>query len=470
MTSPTTGREAASDAGSFRDPAGFVFVHDGIVLRHVDRSFAEDYDLLNSSGLYEALTGAGLLIPHQEVATDLSPAPADAHRVLRPEQLTTISYPYEWCPGQLRDAALATLRVQEIAMAHGMSLRDASAYNIQFHRGQPVLIDTLSFERLPEGQPWIAYRQFCRHFLAPLALMVHVDVRLGRLQRTDIEGVPVDLASRLLPFRTRLRPSLLTHIHLQARAERRHDGDEDGADQGPRQGTMSVQALRGLIDSLRGAVDRLRWEPGRTTWSDYYTEAGHYSDEAMSDKEEAVAAYLDDIRPSTVWDLGANTGRFSRLAADRGAEVVAFDGDEAAVERHWHAVRDRGATSVLPLVLDLANPSPSIGWANRERRSLTERGPVDAVLALALIHHLAIGNNVPLDRVAAHLAELGRDLVVEFVPKDDPKVAQLLSTREDVFDGYHREGFEAAFGRHLQPVAHRALRDSSRVLYHYRAR
>lgn len=471
MTSPTTGWDAAPVAGSFRDPAGFVFVRDGTVLRHVDRSFSDQYDLLDGSGLYAALVDAGLLIPHEEVSTDLSPHPADAHRVLRPEQLTTISHPYEWCPGQLRDAALTTLRAQELAIDHGMSLRDASAYNIQFSDGRPVLIDTLSFERLPHGQPWVAYRQFCQHFLAPLALMVHVDVRLGRLQRTDVGGIPIDLASELLPFPTRLRPSLLTHIHLQARTERRHGGEPDGQVDGQaRAGEMSLQALRGLVDSLRGAVDKLVWEPGRSTWSDYYAEAGHYSDEAMSDKEEAVASFLDDIEPSTVWDLGANTGRFSRLAADRGADVVAFDADEAAVELHWRALRDSGETKVLPLILDLANPSPSVGWANRERPSLTERGPVDAVLALALVHHLAIGNNVPLEQVASYLAELARDVVVEFVPKEDPKVRTLLATREDVFDAYHRDGFEAAFARHLEPVGDRELRDSSRVLYHYRAR
>lgn len=467
MTSPKAGREAAPVAGSFRDPAGFVFMQDGTVLRHVDRGFADEYDLLGGSGLYDALVDAGLLIPHEEVDTDLSPRPGDAHRVLRPERVRTISHPYEWCPGQLRDAALATLRAQELALDHGMSLRDASAYNIQFHRGRPILIDTLSFERLPEGRPWVAYRQFCQHFLAPLALMVHVDVRLGRLQRTDVGGVPIDLASTLLPFRTRLRPSLLTHIHLQAGTERRHGGD---ADDGSAERTMSMQALRGLIDSLRGAVDKLRWDPERTTWSDYYAEAGHYSDAAMSDKEEAVAAYLDDIAPSTVWDLGANTGRFSRLAADRGADVVAFDADEAAVELHWQAVRDSGAERVLPLVLDLANPSPAVGWANQERASLIDRGPVDAVLALALVHHLAIGNNVPFERIAAYLATLGRELVIEFVPKDDPKVRQLLATREDVFDEYHREGFEAAFRRRLELVTQRELRDSSRVLYRYRAR
>ncbi|MBW3561841.1 MAG: SAM-dependent methyltransferase [Actinobacteria bacterium] len=467
MTSPTAGGDVAPVAGSFRDPAGFVFTRDGGVYRHVARSFADDYDLLGSSGLYDALIDAGLLIPHVEVEAGLSPHPADAHRVLRPEQVATISHPYEWCPGQLRDAALATLRAQEVALDHGMSLRDASAYNIQFHRGRPVLIDTLSFERLPEGRPWVAYRQFCEHFLAPLALMVHVDVRLGRLQRTDVSGVPVDLASTLLPLRTRFRPSLLTHLHLQARAQRSRAGDGGS---GTRESNMSMQALRGLIDSLRGAVDKLRWEPDRSTWSDYYAQADHYTDEAMQAKERVVASMLDAAGPSTVWDLGANTGRFSRIAADRGALVVAFDQDEAAVELHWQAVRDSDTEVVLPLMLDLANPSPAVGWANQERSSLAQRGPVDAVLALALVHHLAIGNNVPLDRVAAFMAELGRDLIVEWVPKDDPRVRQLLATREDIFEDYDHETFTRAFERHFEAVSDEPLPGSDRIVHHYRRR
>lgn len=469
MTSSPAGGDVAPVAGSFRDPAGFVFTRDGVVHRHVSRSSADEYDLLRSSGLYDALTSERLLIPHEEVDTGLSPSPSDAHRVLRPEQVTTISYPYEWCPGQLRDAALATLRAQDLALDHGMTLRDASAYNIQFHRGRPVLIDTLSFGARPEGQPWVAYRQFCEHFLAPLALMVHVDVRLGRLQRTDVSGVPVDLASTLLPFRTRLRPSLLTHLHLQARTERTRAGADRPSGERA-ETTMSEQALRGLVDSLRGAVDKLTWEPDRSTWSDYYAQADHYTDEAMAAKERTVTAMLDAAAPATVWDLGANTGRFSRIAADRGAQVVAFDADGAAVELHWRAVRDSGAESVLPLMLDLANPSPRIGWANEERASLAERGPVDAVLALALVHHLAIGNNVPLERIAAYLAQLGRQVIIEWVPKDDARVQQLLSTREDVFDDYDHAAFERAFERHFSPVSEDPLPGSGRIVHHYRRR
>jgi SAM-dependent methyltransferase len=457
-------------AGSFRDPAGFLFERDGVLYRQVSRSFADTYDAVVASGLYDALHREGLLVAHDEVDGDLAADPADAYVVLRPERIPFVSYPYEWCPGQLREAALLTLRIQDVALDHGMTLRDASAYNVQFVRGRPVFIDTLSFAPRLEGEPWVAYHQFCRHFLAPLALETKVDVRLASLLRADVAGVPLDLASTLLPASTRFRPGLLTHLHMQAKAQRSR---EAVADEPRKQVTFSDRAVRGIVDQLRGAVRRLTWDPGHTTWSDYYAEADHYSDDAMGDKLAQVAAFLDRVGPTSVWDLGANTGRFSQLAAERGADVVAFDIDPGAIEAAWRHLAGDGHAgipgSVLPLVLDLNNPSPGIGWANTERDSLAARGPADAVLGLALVHHLAIGNNVPLPAVVEHLCRLGRDVLVEFVPKDDPKVQVLLATREDVFAGYTLDAFEAAAARHATVVDRHPLRGSGRVLYHLRS-
>lgn len=456
-----------SVAGSFRDPAGHLFERDGVLYRTVSAGFADDYTAFVDSGLYAALVDEGLLIPHDEADPGL--APDGAWKVLRPERLPVISYPYEWAPGQLRDAALATLRIQELALAHGMTLRDASAYNIQLRAGRALCIDTLSFARREADRPWVAYGQFCRHFLAPLALACHVDVRLTDLLTTHIDGIPLDLAASLLPGRTRLSPGLLQHLHLHARAQRTREAVVDEPSRQPR---FSERAMIGLVESLRGAVRRLTWEPGRTTWSDYYAEAGHYSDRAMAHKQELVARHVRAADPATVCDLGANTGRFSRLAAEHGATVVALDVDHGAVEVGWRALHDdppaRG--DVLPLRIDLSAPSPAIGWANRERMTLSERGPFDLVLALALVHHLAIGNNVPLPRVGAHLAELGRHVLVEFVPKSDPKVQVLLATREDVFDDYTREAFEQAVAAHADILAADEIDDSDRVLYLLRSR
>jgi ribosomal protein L11 methylase PrmA len=450
---------------SFRDPSGFVFTRDQELLRQVDASWRDQYDLLMGSGLYSALVEARLLIPHEEV--DLSnAATSDAYRVLRPERIPFISYPYEWSFSQLKDAALLTLRIQRVALDHGMSLRDASAFNVQFREGQPVLIDTLSFEKLPEGKPWVAYRQLCQHFLAPLALAAYRDIRLAQLARVHIDGIPLDLAAGLLPFRARLRVPLLLHLFLHARSQVRHqaDANHEGSN-GRRTRPFTAQAFRGLLDSLEKAVTKLTWKPGRSAWAGYYSEADSYSPEAMEHKQRLVEAFLDRTPAKTAWDLGANTGRFSRLATARGMHTVSFDLDPAAVESNYSQVIRDGDTALLPLVVDLVNPSPPTGWENRERQSLLERGPADLVLALALIHHLAIGNNVPLERLASFFGELCTWLIVEFVPKSDPKVHVLLASREDIFPGYTQEGFELAFGERFDLQVSEQIKDSDRVLY-----
>ncbi|MDX1436004.1 MAG: hypothetical protein R3335_04290, partial [Anaerolineales bacterium] len=380
--------------GSFRDPSGFLFSRDGILYRQVNEIYREDYTALMESGLYDKLSGAGLLVSHEEV--DQEPEePEGAYKVIRPAVVPFISYPYEWSFGQLKKAALATLHIQKQAMKFGLSLKDASAYNIQFRGRMPVLIDSLSFEIYQEGRPWVPYRQFCQHFLAPLALMSHTDIRLGQLLREYIDGIPLDLASRLLPGRTRLNFGLLTHLHLHAAAQKRYA--DRPVDEAARNRQMSRTSLQGLLEGLEGAVRKLKWKPAGTEWGDYYTaSAGHYSEETLADKQRLVSAYLERARPNNVWDLGANTGFFSRLASSQGIHTVAFDIDPAAVEQNYRRTVKEKEDNLLPLLQDLINPTPAIGWNSAERMSLKERGPVEAVLALALIHHLAISNNVPL--------------------------------------------------------------------------
>ena len=452
-------------AGSFRDPHGHVFSRDGLVHRLVTADGAEDYDHLMGSGLYEALVAEGLLVEHVEVDAGEVSGPA---RVLLPTQVPVISYPWEWCPGQLRAAAVATLRAQDLALDHGMTLRDASAFNVQLLSGRPVLIDTTSFGVRTEGEPWVAYRQFCQHFLAPLALACLVDVRLLGLLRVHLDGIPLDLASTLLPARTRLRPGLAVHVHAHAGSQRRHADDattRSGARSGAARSGFSLRAFRGLVDSLRGAIEGLRWEPQPSAWSDYYDASVSYAPAAAEAKESLVAELLEEVGPATVWDLGANTGRFSRLAAARGANVVALEADPSSVEVCWQRLVADGETRVLPLVCDLTNPTPATGWASRERMSLLERGPADCVLALAVVHHLAIGANVPLPAILELCAQLGRWLLLEFVPKDDPMVQRLLATREDVFPGYTPAALEDAAAARFTVHRQESVPGSARTLY-----
>ena len=463
---PTKSDRSSILGASFRDPSGFLFTRGGTLFRQVNRVYAENYDRLMASGLYDKLVKAGLLIPHREV--EQTPGEKEAaYKILQPELIPFISYPYEWSFGQYKDAALATLSIQKRALKAGMSLKDASAYNIQFVHGKPTLIDTLSFEVSQEGQPWVAYKQFCQHFLAPLTLMAMNDVRLGQLMRVYIDGIPLDLASRLLPFGSRLQFGLLTHIHVHAGAQRRFaDVEIAGA---KTRGGMSKQSMLGLIESLQATVKKLEWKAGGTEWGNYY-DITNYSDAAFEHKKEIVAGWVKRLKPALVWDLGANNGEFSRVASTAGIYTVSSDIDPAAVEQNYRCARQEKEGNLLPLVLDLTNPSPALGWANREREAFAQRGPADMIFALALVHHLAISNNVPLPRVAEYFASVGRWLVVEFVPKSDSQVQKLLKSREDIFDQYTKEGFEQAFDAYYWLREAIPVRDSERTLYLYQKR
>jgi len=458
---------ALKNPGSFRDPSGAVFSVDGVIYRQVNCSFAPDFEVLNRSGLYEELVGRGLLVPHEECSAPAS-LTGDPLCIIRPERIPFISYPHEWSFHQLKDAALCTLEIQDRAIARGMTLKDATAYNIQFRGDRPVSIDTLSFERLVPGAPWVAYRQFCQHFLAPLALMSRRDVHLSRLGQLFIDGVPLELASVLLPWRTRLRFGLQVHIHAHARMQRRFAGsaaETSGRRKSPQVGPA---ALRGLIESLRATVAGLEWAPGGTEWADYYDDT-NYSSAGMDHKVATIDQWSGELQPKMVWDLGANTGRFSDVVANHADVVVACDVDPAAVDRNYLRLREAKQGKILPLVMDLTNPTPGFGWAGEERMSLTERGPADLAVALALVHHLAISNNVPLPMIAQFLSRCARHLIIEFVPKGDSQVRRLLSTRPDIFPEYTREGFEAAFGAYFVIERSEQVRDSERILYRMRA-
>jgi hypothetical protein len=320
---------------SFRDPSGFVFCHQGVFHRQVNERCRADYDLLMSSGLYEKLTGLGVLIPHDEVAGPVA-NPSLHYKTLRPEQLEFVSHPYEWSFSQLKDAALTTLRVQREALGAGMTLKDASAYNIQFQRGRPLLIDTLSFSEHTDGQPWVGYRQFCQHFLAPLALMSRRDVRLLGLLRVYLDGIPLDLATSLLPASCWWKLGLLLNIRLHARSQRRHEGA--AASVPPKAPPIATAALSNMVRGLEQTVRSLDWQPEGTEWADYY-DGDSYEAASVEHKQALVTRFVAEQNPEKVWDLGSNTGVYSRIASAQGARVVSFDIDPACVERNYRKLR-----------------------------------------------------------------------------------------------------------------------------------
>lgn len=453
---------------SFRDPSGFLFQDNGRLYRQINQQYKVHFDRLMQSGLYDKLTQAGLLIPHHAAETDLARTDT-AYQIIQPDIIPFISYPYEWSFSQLKDTALATLRIQKIALRHGMTLKDASAYNIQFYHGKPLLIDSLSFEVYRDGQAWIPYRQFCQHFLAPLALMALRDVRLNQLLRVHIDGIPLDLAAKLLPRRAYFKLSLLLHIFLHVRGQAQFTNRTTKQPRNQRQ--LSKQSLENLIDNLIAGIQSLNWQPagGDFTWTDYY-QGDSYTQTGFDHKKLLVQQFVEQAAPHTAWDLGANTGVFSRILSDKGIFTVSCDIDPGAVEINYRQMVKQQEQHLHPLLVDLTNPSPAIGWANQERDTFGDRGQPDLVMALALIHHLAISNNVPLGRIAQEFARLGRWLIVEFVPKQDKKVQQLLATREDIFTHYTPAGFEAAFEQYFEIVRAEAIHDSERRLYLMRVR
>lgn len=455
-----TGLQALHDAASFRDPAGHVYWDNGVCKRTVTSHGISDYRLLLSSGLYDNLVSAKLLIPHHEEPSSFP----GIETILVPEHIPYISYPYEWSFSQLRDAALLTLEIQRRALGKGLSLKDASAFNVQFQGSQPVFIDTLSFEP-NRGGPWVAYQQFCRHFLAPLLLMVHADPAFNRNLATNPDGFPLATTSRLLPLRTYLQPGPLLHIHLHSRADA-----QPSANAARKAAPQTADRKAALTDSLRRAIQSVRLPNQSSVWSGYYAERTHYSEEAETFRQHFVTGVLRRVQPNLVFDLGANRGNYSKLTADLGFPCVAFEADPICADRHYLATREAASERVLSLCMDLRYPSPAIGFACRERDSLLGRPRAGLVLALALVHHLRISGQAPLVHIAGFLASLGDHLLLEFVPKSDPMVQTMLAHREDIFEDYTIEGLAAAMSSHWELLDTQPVPSSHRTLHLYRRR
>jgi len=446
------------ESSSFRDPSGFLFYQNNVLYRQINKSYKENYNFLIKSGLYANLVEQEMLIPHEEVVNES--ITNDGFIIIKPEKIPFISYPYEWSFSQLKDAALITIEIQKIAKKYDMMLKDASAYNIQFKNGKPIFIDTLSFEKYVEGEPWKGYKQFCQHFFAPLALMSKRDIRLGQLSRIYIDGIPLDLASDLLPMKTKTAFSLLSHIHAHAKSQKYYQGKK--IDMKKRK--ISSRSLEGVIESLHSGIKKMNWAEKETEWGDYYSDT-NYSDVSFEEKQKIILEFLKKHNPKQVWDLGSNTGIFSRIASDLGIFTVSFDIDPLAVEKNYRESVEKQETNILPLLLDLANPSGDIGWSNNERLSLMKRGPVDLVMALALIHHLVISNNIPLKKLANFFNKICNFLIIEFIPKTDSQVDRLLVTREDIFTDYTQENFELEFKNYFTILKSIDIIDTKRTMY-----
>lgn len=441
------------EKASFRDPAGFIYYKDDAVYRRINKCYFRQYRHLMNSGLYDELIRLGYLIKHRQVIEN------DNYIVLEVEKVPFISYPYEWCFCELKDAALLTLNIQLIALKYGMILKDASAYNVQFVGKKAIFIDTLSFDFYEDNSPWGAYGQFCRHFMAPLLLMRYVDESLVCLLSNYIDGIPIDVAKKILKNRGGI--TAFEHIMLHSYSINKNCDRHEVHNM-----SVSRSSLNNMIKMIIRQVEKLSRNKIDSEWNCYY-ENTNYNINADESKLNIVSKYLQSIKFSkkdVIFDFGANDGKYSKLAQKTSAYVVAFDIDHNVVNRNY--LDSNGVNgSMLPLLLDLVNPSSSIGFANEERKSLSERGSIKCIMALAIIHHICISNNVSFLEFARWLSKLGRYLIIEFVPKEDSQVCKLLTTRKDIFNEYDDKHFEKEFNKYFKILQKEEIVDSKRIIY-----
>ena len=467
--------EFRPEPGSFRDPANRVFYAGGEVLRGLGPEAAEDWRALAGSDFFPPLLAAGKICATETADPATVPAAEGARwaTVLRHERIPFVSYPYEWSFAMLRDAALLHLEILREAVVAGFTTKDGSAYNLQWRGADPVFIDIGSFEPARDGEPWAGYRQFCQTMLYPLLLQSHLGLDFQPWLRSRIDGVEAGQMRRLFGGTRRFRAGVLKHVHLHDAMQSRNSATSTGAVRDQlRDAGFSRELVLATVRAVEKLVRRLDWQPPESHWTDYQ-ETCTYSAEDRAAKErfvDSVLAEADGVRLAL--DLGANDGTYSRIAARHADYVVALESDPAVVDQFYRKLRADGERRILPLVMDLADPSPGGGWRGTERAALTGRAHADAVLALAVIHHLAIGRNVPLADVVDWLvgflsiAGPGGRLVVEFVHPDDPMAQRLLANKPaGLFPEYNREEFERLLGRRCRVTRREELPSGTRTLY-----
>ena len=458
---------ATAVAGSYRDPGGHVYTAQGRVFRSIRSSARDDYRFLQQSGLMSELIERGWLVDTWEVdASTLDLDDDDLVALVEHRRVPFVSHPYEWSFAQLQAAALLQLDVHLHALSKGATLSDASAYNVQFVGAKPVFIDLLSLRKYRQGEFWLGHKQFCEQYLNPLLLRSWFDIPHNAWFRGTLEGIPTEEMAQLVPWRKRASLRVLSHVVFPARLQRTsHERTRNELSQ-LRERTLPLAAFRAMLMQLRKWIQGLAPASGRSVWGDY-VRTHTYDCAQQSAKREFVAAFVRETRPALLWDIGCNTGDYSELALQSGANyVVGFDFDRNALELAYARARTQDL-AYLPLFLDATNPAPDQGWRNAERDGFKRRATADALLALAFEHHLAIGRNVPLDQVVEWLVGLAPQGVIEWVEKSDSTAQRMLMLREDIFDRYTIERFEGALRRCARIVKSTTVSAEGRRLYWY---
>ena len=445
---------------------------DGRVFRQLSERGLTDWRRLQASGLFDQLTAEGKLPETHEFTGELADAGlySGVAGVLEHEPIPFVSYPYEWTFGMLRDAALLQLELVRRAIGVGMMLKDSTPYNVQFRGARPVFIDVGSFEELREGEAWAGYRQFCTLFLYPLLLQAWKGTPFQPWLRGSIEGISPQELRPLLSFRDRFRRGAFTHVVLHARLDHRYEGRDDDVKQELKAAGFRKELIVANVKKLEKLVSRLEPEESRSTWSEYALTTT-YSEGDAERKSAFVRAVVDAEQPGLVWDLGCNEGHHARIAAETADYVVAVDADALVVDRLYRALRSEESTRILPLTMNLVDPSPGLGWRGLERRPLLDRGSPDLVFCLALIHHVSIGGNVPVAAFVDWLRELDAAIVIEFPSPEDPMVARLLARkRSHDHPDYRQDWFERCLAERFDVVRSEALSSGTRTLFHVRPR
>ncbi len=455
------------EPGSFRDPDTRVYWHDGAVLRYLSARALVDWEQLAASEFFQRLTAEHRIVSTERVSDPETLPSSDGKwaAVLKHERVPMVSYPYEWPFSMLRDAALLQLDVTLAALDEGMTLKDATPFNVQWVGPRPTFIDIGSFTAYRDGEPWVGYRQFCQLFLFPLMLQAYKNLPFQGWLRGSLDGIDAEHCRSVLSARDYLRPGVLKHVYLQAKAQARYEDAARDIKADLRAAGFGAKLITHNVASLRRLVGQLRWKPARSTWSNYQHE--HTYDTGDLERKTAFVRQVVTSRHwRTVWDLGCNTGTYSRLVSERADYVLALDADHLVIDRLFRALKEEGTTNVLPLVFDIANPSPGLGWRCRERGALAERGSPDLIICLALIHHLVIGRNIPLADLIEWLSGFGAELVIEFVSREDSMVQRLLHNRGDQAFDYSPAIMEASLARHFRDVTKQTLASGRRTLYH----
>ena len=440
----------AFDPGSFRDPAGRVFYEGDRVLRTMSGEAAGDWEALVDSGFLHAAMESGQIVRTAE--TDHH----TAGRVLQHDRIPLVTYPYEWSFGMLRDAALLQLDLLVAALHANLTMKDASPYNVQFVGARPVFIDVGSFGRYTPGEPWLGYRQFCQLYLYPLLLASYARIDFRPLLRGALDGVPVAFARSVLRGTRMLRPGAAVHVGMQARLTRRLADEDTAMRQALTRSGFNREMIIRNASRLRELVAGLPSPaPLEDGWTEYQGCA--HVDADRGPKSEFVERVANRTHRSLAWDIGSNDGHFSRIIASRADTVAALDSDGDVCDQVYENLKENpSSANVIPLVFDVSDPSPAMGWRTSERRTLEARGRPDLVLVLAVMHHLVITDNIPLGQVLSWLRGLDAEVCFEWVPPGDPMAARLAKDKQstEVHSDYSVENFDSLVSSMFEVVDH----------------